>query len=125
MIAWQRVHAATLELVGSASIKQRLNAAYSNQLQYLTLLDLPEELRPRFQELSDSLQTVRPLPGETPVQATVRKMSPAEADRCAAGIGELLGAVAEWARLQGAARRARRERRDSQETVVPLFAAEA
>lgn len=125
MIAWQRVHAATLELVGSASIKQRLIAAYSNQLQYLTLLDVPEELRPRFQQLSDSLQTVRPLPGETPVQATVRKMSPAEADRCAAGIVELLGEIAEWARLQGALVRAPRERRDSQETVVPLFAAEA
>jgi hypothetical protein len=124
MNAWQRVHAATLEMVGSAPIKQRLTAAYSNQLQYINPTDLPEELRGRFQALADAMQTVRPLPGETTVQATVRKMSPADADRCAAGVVELFGELAEWARQQGAVRSSR-ERREAQETVVPLFAAEA
>jgi hypothetical protein len=130
MTAWHRLHAATLELVGSAPIKQRLSAAYSNQLRFIENEELPDELRGRFQEIASALQSVKPLPGETAVQATVRKMSPAEADRCATMIVELLGELGELVQAQlQAANRAPRDKRDSDsrdsDTVVPLFAAEA
>ena len=125
MTAWHRLHAATLELVGSSPIKQRLSAAYSNQLKYISGDDLPEEIRPRFLELANAMQAVKPLPGETAVQATVRKMSPVEADRCAARIVELLGELGEHAQSQLAASRTAREKRESGDTVIPLFAAEA
>jgi hypothetical protein len=125
MSAWHRLHAATLELVGSAPIKQRLSAAYSNQLRFIEAEELPDELRGRFQEISSTLQSVKPLPGETAVQATVRKMSPGEADRCATMVVELLGEMGEFLQAQlQAGNRAARDKRDS-DTVVPLFAAEA
>jgi hypothetical protein len=125
MTAWHRLHAATLELVGSAPIKHRLSAAYSNQLRFIEIEELPDELRGRFQEISSTLQSVKPLPGETAVQATVRKMSPGEADRCATMVVELLGELGELLQAQlQAAGRAPREKRES-DTVVPLFAAEA
>jgi hypothetical protein len=122
MTAWNRLHAATLELVSSAPIKQRLSAAFSNHLKHIDTDELPEEVRASFLDLSQMLESVKPLPGETAVQATVRKMSPDQIDRCAIRIVELLG---ELNRAQANLARAARDKRENADTVVPLFAAEA
>ena len=93
-VAWESFHRATHELASSASIKQRLTAAFSNHLKDLEPESLPPELRPRFQELHGRLNRVTPLRGESAVWATVRKMSNDEAETIARRIVELLGELA-------------------------------
>ena len=132
MTAWNRLHAATLELVRSAPIKQRLTEAFRCHLQDIDPAELPREIRDDFAALSVSLQSVRPLPGESAVQATVRKMSPDQADVFAMRIVELFGMIA---RVQASgsplrsATPAREMARDPADIeaaqVVALFAAEA
>jgi hypothetical protein len=139
MSAWGKLHAATLELTKGTSLKPRLAAAFSKHLRDLDAADLPIELRAEFTQLARSLESVTPLPGETAVQATVRKMSADEADCFATRIVELFGEVA---RLQPAgprmpangahdefserAQRERYEERKDKLSVVPLlYAADA
>jgi hypothetical protein len=93
-VAWESFHRATQELASSASIKQRVTAAFSNHLKELEPESLPPELRPRFQELHGRLNRVTPLRGETAIWATVRKMSNDEAETVARCIVELLGELA-------------------------------
>jgi hypothetical protein len=99
MSAWGKLHAATLELTKGTSLKQRLAAAFSKHLCYLDAAELPFELRAEFTQLARGLESVKPLPGETAAQATVRKMSADEADLFATRIVQLFGEVA---RLQPA-----------------------
>jgi hypothetical protein len=94
MTAWSELHAATLELTKGTSLKQRLTSAYSKHLQHIDAGTLPSDLRQEFTELIGGLESVRPLPGESAVQATVRKMSGDEADLYAARIVELFGNLA-------------------------------
>ena len=138
MSAWGKLHAATLELTKGTSLKQRLAAAFSKHLCYLDAADLPFELRAEFTQLARGLESVKPLPGETAAQATVRKMSADEADLFATRIVQLF---AEVARLQptgadalnGAhhdfdelAERERYEERKDKLSFVPLlYAADA
>jgi hypothetical protein len=89
--AWDCFHFATLELVRSSPIKQRLISAYRRHLATLTEDELPFELRSSFAQISRSLRGVQPLRGEDAVAASVRKMSNQEADECAALIVELFG----------------------------------
>lgn len=111
---------ALIELVGNPSLKQRLITAYSKHLKHLDGDDLPEGLREDFAALRAELEAVRPMPGETSVQATVRKMSADQADRCAARIAALVTGYA-----RDAAGMAPRPARDYSDTVIPLFAVEA
>ena len=101
MSAWRRLHAATLELTKGTSLKQRLASAFSKHLCRLDPTDLPTELRSEFTELVRGLESVRPLPGESAVQATVRKMSGMEADRFAARIVGLFGELAARGAVNG------------------------
>jgi hypothetical protein len=91
--AWENLHKATLELAGSATLKQRLTDAFSRYLQEMSAADMPGELRPDFEALCQSMTQVCPMRGETAVAATVRKMSIHEADACAARIVALLDAL--------------------------------
>jgi hypothetical protein len=84
-------HYATLELVRSAPIKQRLVSAYRRHLAALPEDQLPSELRASFGQIMRSLQGVQPMRGEDAVTASVRKMSNQEADECAALIVEIFG----------------------------------
>ncbi len=88
---WESFHFATLELVRSTPIKQRLVCAYRRHLAPLPEDDLPEEIRPFFGQVMRCLRGVQPLPGEDAVAASVRKMSNHEADECAALIVEIFG----------------------------------
>ncbi len=76
-------HSATLELVRSTPIKQRLICAYRKHLANLTAEQVPTEVLAQFEQITRSLHGVKPLPGEDAVAATVRKMSSQQADDCA------------------------------------------
>lgn len=87
--AWDCLHFATLELVRSTPIKQRLVCAYRRYLVSLPPDEIPTELRDSFGSVMGSLCNVAPLRGEDAVAASVRKMSNQEADDCAAQIVEI------------------------------------
>src|ERR1700679_1866724 len=91
--AWECFHSATLELVRSTPIKQRLVAAYRRYLAELAQDELPGDVREAFDHVMSSLRGVQPLPGEDAVAASVRKMSNQEADECAASIVEMFGSM--------------------------------
>jgi hypothetical protein len=91
MSAWESLHFATLELVRSTPIKQRLISAYRRHLTSVAEDQLPTEARDSFSQVMRSLAGVQPLRGEDAVAATVRKMSNQEADDCAALIVEIFG----------------------------------
>ena len=91
--AWECFHFATLELVRSTPIKQRLVCAYRRHLASLSEDQLPGEARESFDQVLRCLSGVQPLPGEDAVAASVRKMSNHEADECAALIVEIFGVM--------------------------------
>jgi len=90
--AWESLHCATLELVRSTPIKQRLVSA-ARHLTSLVEDQLPHETRGSYAELRRSLAGVQPQRGEDAVVASVRKMSISQADDCAALIVEIFGAL--------------------------------
>ncbi|HXA36032.1 MAG TPA: hypothetical protein VNW26_06845 [Steroidobacteraceae bacterium] len=87
--AWECFHFATLELVRSAPIKQRLISAYRRHLAALPEDQVPGEARETFSQVMRILQGVQPLRGEDAVAASVRKMSNSQADECASLIVEI------------------------------------
>ena len=89
---FENMHCATLELVRSTSIKQRLILA-ARHLTPLVEDQLPTETRGSFAQLMRSLAGVQPQRGEDAVVASVRKMSNQQADDCAALIVEIFGAL--------------------------------
>lgn len=91
--AWESLHFATLELVRSAPIKQRLIYAYRRHLVSIASEQLPVDVRDSFAHVMRSLSGVRPLRGEDAVAASVRKMSLQEADDCATLVVEIFGVV--------------------------------
>jgi len=89
--AWECFHFATLELVRSTPIKQRLICAYRRHLASVPVDEIPIEARESYAQVMRSLCGVQPLRGEDAVAASVRKMSSLEADECAAQIVEIFG----------------------------------
>jgi hypothetical protein len=89
--AWDCLHCATLELVRSTPIKQRLVAAYRRYLDSIPEEQLPGDVREPFGQVMRTLRGVQPLRGEDAVAASVRKMSNQEADECAALIVDIFG----------------------------------
>ncbi|MDE2348805.1 MAG: hypothetical protein KGL92_09900 [Gammaproteobacteria bacterium] len=133
--AWERFHHATLELVCSAPIKQRLISAYRRHLSDLQQEQLPGELRESFDRMQRCLCGVAPLRGEDAVAASVRKMSNHDADECAALIVEIFGSISRAnatvlrpAAVPLKARRPNEERagaEESGEVAVPQWLAKA
>jgi hypothetical protein len=79
--------AAVRTLAGGGPIKKRLIAAYIENLGPMPKFDIPESIRPQFEALWRSMHSARPsTSSEDPVIASVRKMSAAEANRCADSI---------------------------------------
>jgi hypothetical protein len=89
MSAWECLALATLELVRSTPIKQRLMSAYRRHLISLPADKLPTEARELFAQVMATLQGVEPLRGEDAVAASVRKLSNQEAEDCAALVVEI------------------------------------
>jgi hypothetical protein len=100
--AWDSLHSATLELVRSTPIKQRLITVYRRHLVSLAEDQLPSEARGSFSRVMRSFTGVKPLRGEDAVVASVRKMSNQEADDCAALIVEIFGALSRAERQSAA-----------------------
>ena len=96
--AWETFFAATTVLASAGPIKHRLAEAYREHLADLDEDELPREIREEFDSLSTAMSCVRPMRGETAIQATVRKMSDSEAGSFAVRIVGMLGVLA---RLQG------------------------
>ena len=94
--AWDCFHFATLELVRSSPIKQRLICAYRRHLAAVPEDQLPSEVRESFGQVLRVLRGVQPLPGEDAVAASVRKMSNQEADECASMIVEIFGLMSRF-----------------------------
>jgi hypothetical protein len=90
--AWENLHCATLELVRSTPIKQRLVSA-ARHLTPLVEDQLPNEIRASFAQLMRLLAGVQLQRGEDVVVASVRKMSNQQTDDCATLIVEIFGAV--------------------------------
>ena len=126
MTAWQRLHAATSELVTSAPIKYRLTEAFCRHLKHVDSAELPVPVRQSFDALCAELQRIPPLRGETAAQATIRKMSDGEAQDFARRIVELW-AKADARRELDETRRRRQQAaeglglRPEDTNVVPLF----
>ena len=81
--AWDCLHFATIELVRSTPIKQRIVSAYRQYLALMPEEQLPPDTRDAYARIMRSLRGVQPLRGEDEVTASVRKMSGQEADDCA------------------------------------------
>ncbi|ANO52275.1 hypothetical protein [Woeseia oceani] len=75
--------AALAVIVGNGQIKQRLTSAYQDHLLELENEQLPIPMRQMFADLTHLMKRVAPHNGEGPICASVRKMSPAETERCA------------------------------------------
>jgi hypothetical protein len=94
--AWDRVHGAALLLAGAGPVKQRLASAFKTYLADLDIEDLPRELRGEFLALATSLTCVRSAVGAMGVvDATVRKMSDAQAASYATRLIVLYGQLAQ------------------------------
>jgi hypothetical protein len=100
---WEHLHAASLLLVGPGGVKQRLAAAYRTHLADLHPESLPRELRAELASIAQALTHERPVGGLGAIEASVRKMSDAEAASLAARVIGLFGEVSQ---LQSGALRA-------------------
>ena len=95
--AWESMHLAAVQLADAAPVKHRLVVAFSKYLAEMDAAELPRSVRGEFEALRRDMTCVPPLRGETPVIATVRKMSNDEAGRTAQRIVRLLAALNEEA----------------------------
>jgi hypothetical protein len=104
-------------LAGDGPIKTRLFVAYSDHLDMLPEKDMPESIRPRFQLLKNSMHTVKPMSEESPILASVRKMSSAQASRCAT---QIVTMFSELVRVKSTGERLRvKSPAKKAQTVVP------
>jgi hypothetical protein len=113
---------ATITLSQSGSIKDRLADAYATHLIQVDGDALPESLRDEFECLCQAMRRERPLPRESAIRASVRKMSNDEAARHAALVVRIFAAVARTG-AGGIARRSARSPVGA--PIVNLFAADA
>ena len=93
----KRFHAAISVLVGHGHIKQRLIKAYAENLDDIDEDELPVSVRQAFSDLRQRMYGVTPLKGESPVSASVRKMSPDDASECAS---QVVGLFRELSRVR-------------------------
>jgi hypothetical protein len=75
---------AALRLAQEGSIKDRLADAYTLHLSEVDANELPELVRHEFITMCDAMHRERPLPRESVIRASVRKMSNDEARQHAA-----------------------------------------
>jgi hypothetical protein len=90
---WEQLEGAALSLARSGTIKDRLTDAYRNHLAQVNAEQLSDVLRAQFRACQATLTREPPLRGEDAVRATVRKMSPHEADEVACSVLRLYAAM--------------------------------
>ncbi|MBT8089948.1 MAG: hypothetical protein KJO01_07050 [Gammaproteobacteria bacterium] len=86
-----RFQQALTVLAGHGHIKQRLIKAYEDHLDDIDEDELPIAMKQAYADLRQSMHQVTPLNGETPVCASVRKMSPEDACECASHVVVIFG----------------------------------
>ena len=89
----ERFAEAVRTLVSDGPLKQRLIRAFAEHLGDLDHAELPMSVRREFGELQEALQSRAPAGRESRVQATVQKMSAAEAGAHAGTIVQLYVAL--------------------------------
>jgi hypothetical protein len=89
----RRLEAAVLSLTGQGPIKDRLSAAYCSYLEDIVVSELPA-LGEEFGAMIQALHRAQPLPGESVVRASVRKLSNQEACNYAGLVVRLYGTLA-------------------------------
>jgi hypothetical protein len=104
----ERFHQATVVLCREGAIKDRLADAYAMHLAHIDIEHVPAELRAEFEALRAAMNRALPLPRESVVRASVRKMSNDEASRHAVQVVHLYAGVAREQRPVRAPRRASR-----------------
>lgn len=119
-----RLQQATLRLSQEGSIKDRLADAYASHLDEIDTDTLPEAVRPQFVALNRAMHSERPLPGESAIRASVRKMSNEDARRYAALVVRLFAAMAREEGV-GSMGNARRARAAGPAPVLQLYATES
>lgn len=77
-----RFYAAVSVVASHGNIKQRIIAAFEDNLADIDDTNLPSAIRNKFIELRAMVTGVKPLNGEGHIRATVRKMSVVEAEKC-------------------------------------------
>jgi hypothetical protein len=113
---------AAVRLSQEGSIKDRLADAYALHLVEVDADELPDGIRNDFAALCEAMHRERPLPRESVIRASVRKMSNDEARHYAALVVRVFAAVA---RAEVAALPSRRSARSAgAKPIVQLFAAE-
>jgi hypothetical protein len=110
---------AALRLSQEGSIKDRLAAAYASHLLEVDADDLPEDVREAFAAMCEAMHRERPLPRESVIRASVRKMSNEEAGRHAALV---VRAFASLARAEATGVSMRRAGRKHAAPLVQMFA---
>jgi hypothetical protein len=93
-----RFFSAVRTLTGDGPVKQRLTSAYLEHLADLREDQIPDSIRQKFDALRQALQSVSPANGESAVHASVRKMSPTDAQRYSTSI---LLMLSELVRVKG------------------------
>jgi hypothetical protein len=110
---------AALRLSQEGSIKDRLADAYAAYLLDIDAEDLPEEIREDFAAMCHAMHRERPLPRESVIRASVRKMSNEEAGQHSALV---VRAFASLARAEVAGVSMRRAVRKPAAPVLQMFA---
>lgn len=80
-------------LAGHGHIKQRLIAAYEDNIEPIEEDELPVPVRDSFADLKHLMHRVTPTNGEGPICASVRKMSVDEANQCAQIMVDIYGDI--------------------------------
>ena len=109
---------ATLRLTQGGTVKDRLADAFSDHLSFVEPAQLPDGVRDEFDLLHDAMHRERPLPRESAVRASVRKMSAEEVNYFAGLVVRMLCAVARQ-QANGPARQPQLA------PIVQLFASES
>jgi hypothetical protein len=97
-----RFFSAVRTLSGDGVVKQRLISAYQEYLEDLPDEQVPDSIRQKFESLRQAITAVGPANGESTVHASVRKMSPVDAQRYATSI---LLMLSELVRVKGSGER--------------------
>lgn len=121
-IALQKFKSAALILTRSGTVKERLHAAYRQQLCEIECEQLPSDIRDDFANLLRAMTRERPLRGEDAAAATIRKLSNDQAETLAALLIDLFSrmsslGISEEVRVVPASQSAAQ--------VIPLFSAES
>ena len=111
---------AVIRLTQDGSMKDRLADAYASHLVDIDAEDLPEEVRDDFVAMCEAMHRERPLPRESVIRASVRKMSNEEAGSHAALVARAFATLAR-AEPSGVTRR-RSTRKPAATPIVQLFA---